>query len=193
MHVAVERGLVVDDGHGPAAQHVAGAHHHREADPPRHFQGLVERGGAAVLRLEDPLLGEQVAEAAAVLGEVDGVRRGAPDGHAGRREAAGELERRLAAELDDHPFGLLAGEDRQHVLQGQGLEVEAVRGVVVGRHRLGVAVDHHRLNAQLAQGEGGVDAAVVELDPLADAVGAGAEDHHLAPRVRLALVLVPPG
>ena len=32
-----------------------------------------------------------------------------------------------------------------------------------------------------AQGEGGVDAAVIELDALADAVGAAAEDHDFLP------------
>src|SRR6478609_8937192 len=48
----------------------------------------------------------------------------------------------------------------------------AVGGVVVGGDRLRVAVDHHGLVAGVAQREGGVDAGVVELDALADAVGA---------------------
>ena len=91
------------------------------------------------------------------------------------------------------PSGFSRSQHRHHVLQGERLEVEAVGGVVVGRDGLRVAVDHHRLVAQLAQGEGGVHAAVVELDPLADAVGAGAEDHHLGPVVRLALVLLAEG
>ena len=38
------------------------------------------------------------------------------------------------------------------------------------------------LVADLARGEGGVHAAVVELDALADAVRAAAEDHDLALR-----------
>ena len=58
------------------------------------------------------------------------------------------------------------------VLAGERLEVQAVGRVVVGRHGLRVAVDHHRLEAGVAQGEAGVDAAVVELDALADAVRA---------------------
>ena len=91
----------------------------------------------------------------------------------------GDVERRLAAELDDHPLGLLLLVDAEHILDGQRLEVELVGGVVVGGDRLGVAVDHDGLVARLAEGEGGVHAAVVELDALADPVGAAAEDHDL--------------
>ena len=58
----------------------------------------------------------------------------------------------------------------------QRLEVEPVGGVVVGGDGLRVAVDHHRLVAERAERLGGVDAAVVELDPLADPVRARAED-----------------
>ena len=44
---------------------------------------------------------EQPLEAVAVLGEIDGVGRGAEDRHARLLERAGELQRRLAAELHD--------------------------------------------------------------------------------------------
>ena len=107
-----------------------------------------------------------------------------------------QLQRRLPAVLDDAgdvAAGLLlARDDRRDVLERQRLEVETVDGVVVGRDRFGVAVDHDGLEPLFAQGEGGVTAAVVELDPLADAVRPAAEDHDLLPRrrVRLALVLV---
>jgi hypothetical protein len=52
-----------------------------------------------------PSFVDQALEALAVLGPVDGVRRGADDGHAGRLEITGELERRLPAVLDDDPSG----------------------------------------------------------------------------------------
>ena len=72
---------------------------------------------------------------------------------------AGELERRLAAELDHDALG----GSHTATPRRRALEVETVGGVV-GRDRLRVAVDHdasealHRMHA-----------AVVELDPLADA------------------------
>ncbi len=69
--------------------------------------------------------------------------------------------------------------DVEDILEGQRFEVELVRGVVVGGDGLGIGVDHDRLDADLAQGEGGMDAAVVELDALADAVRPAAEDDDL--------------
>ena len=52
------------------------------------------------------------------------------------------------------------------------------RGVVVRRDGLRVAVHHHGLVSERAEGLGRVDAAVVELDSLPDAVRPRAEDHH---------------
>jgi len=110
----------------------------------------------------------------------------------GGLERARELERGLAAELHDHSLGFLHREDLEHVLERERLEVQAIGGVVVGRDGLRVAVHHQGLEAVLAQLQRGVHAAVVELDPLADAVGTPAEDHDLAAvrGVRLAFLFV---
>jgi hypothetical protein len=70
-HEARHRLLVVADRHGTAAQNVARSHQHREAQPARHRHRLRDRARRAVVGLADPLLGEQRAEALAVLGEVD--------------------------------------------------------------------------------------------------------------------------
>ncbi len=112
-------------------------------------------------------------------------RRGSPPGRAHDRyavvlERLRQTQRRLSAELHDHARDRarqrLRVDDLQHVLERQRLEVQAVGGVVVRGDGLRVAVDHHGLVARLAQREGGVDAGVVELDALADAVGTGAQD-----------------
>ena len=92
-----------------------------------------------------------------------------------------QLERRLAAELDHDADGLLALADRQHFFDTEGLEVQPVRRVVIRRDRLGVAVHHHGLEPELAIAARRVHAAVVELDPLSDPVGPGAEDDDAAP------------
>ena len=130
-----------------------------------------------------PSLSSSSLEAVAVLGEVDGVGRGAEDRHVRLVERLGELERRLAAELHDDAVQFAASalgvDDLDHVLGGQRLEIEPVGGVVVGRHRLRIAVDHDGLVADLLEREGGVAAAIVELDALADAVRAAAEDDDL--------------
>ena len=85
------------------------------------------------------------------------------------------------------PSGRSRSQIGQHLLDPKRLEVEPVGGVVVGRDGLRVAVDHHGLVAELAEALRRVDAAVVELDPLADPVRAGAEDHDRATRAVLLL------
>ena len=73
-----------------------------------------------------------------------------------------------------------------------GSKYKPIRGVVVGRDRLRIAVHHDGLEAVLAQRHGGVHAAIIEFDALADAIRAAAQDHDLAPAagIRLALLFV---
>ena len=187
--VALEGLLVVDDLHAATAQHVRRPHQHRVADVLGDPAGLRESRCRAVLRRRQPRSAQQVAEGAAVLGQVDGLRRGAHDRNPGVGEPLRQAERGLAAELHDDAdhsraavrrlrFGAIHLED---VLEGQRLEIQPVGGVVVGGHRLRVAVDHHGLKTGLAQRGCRMHAAVVELDPLPDPVGAGPQDQHLGP------------
>ena len=87
-----------------------------------------------------------------------------------------QAQGRLAPVLHDDPLGPLQLHDVQDVFQGDGLEVELVRGVVVRGDRLRVAVEKERLVPQLPQGEGRLHAAVVKLNPLADAVGPASQN-----------------
>ena len=168
----------VDDLHRPPSEHVGRAHEQREA----HVLAALERLRDRARRRERgrPVAEalEQRAETAAVLREVDRLHARSEQRDAGGRQSSRELQRRLPAELHDHALGLLDLDHGQHVGERQGLEVQPVGGVVVGRDRLGIAVDHDRVAARFAHGHGGVHAAVVELDPLPDPVGPGAKDHH---------------
>ncbi len=194
LQVGGERLLVVDDLHAASAEHVGRAGEHRVADLVGEGLGLGEGEGGAVLGGGQARVAQDAAESAALLGQVDGLRLGADDRHAVVLERLGQAERGLAAELDDHTgerSGLLLGvDDLQHVLQGERLEVEPVGGVVVGGDGLRVAVDHDGLVPGLGEREGGVHAGVVELDALADAVRAGAEDDHRGLGARGDLVLL---
>ena len=180
-HVALEVAAVVDDLHRAPAEHVRRPHDERIAD----LVGGADRRGfgarGAVRRLAELQTVQHLLEALAVLRHVDHVGRRADDGNAVLREIARELQRRLAAVLDDDAERLLDVDDLEHVLQRERLEVQAIGRVVVGRHRLRIAVDHDRLVAVLAQRHRGVHAAVVELDPLPDPVGAAAQHDHLLP------------
>jgi len=135
---------------------------------------------------------QQLLEALAVLGDVDRLRRRADNWHARRLEGFGKLERRLAPVLNDDTHGLFEFHDLQDILEGEGFEVETIGGVVIGGDGLGIAVDHDGLKAILAQGHGRMHTAVIELDALADSVGASPQHNHLLAigRSRLALLLV---
>ena len=99
------------------------------------------------------MFADERAESLAVFRDVDRVDRRSPHRYTGVGESFRELERRLSAELHDHPFRLLEVDDLQHVLERQRLEVEAIRRVVVGRHRLRIAVDHDRFEAGFSERE----------------------------------------
>src|SRR3954451_19805239 len=69
--------------------------------------------------------------------------------------------------------------DCEHILQRQRLEVESIAGIVVRRDRLRIAIYHDGLVAVLAQSEGCMAAAVVELDSLPDTIRSAAKDKDL--------------
>jgi hypothetical protein len=100
--------------------------------------GLRRRGAAG--RLRDAEVPQQLIEALPVLGQIDRVRRGAENVDAGFLQRQRQLQRRLAAELHDARHVdvalALALDHRHHVFERQRLEVQAIGGVVVGRHRL---------------------------------------------------------
>src|SRR5699024_12866641 len=66
--------------------------------------------------------------------------------------------------------------DFHDIFKGQWLEVLAVCGVVVGGHRLRVAVNHDGFITLTRQLQCGVDTEIVKLDTLANAVRARAQE-----------------
>src|SRR5208283_2302176 len=135
--------------------------------------------GGAVARLRDFLFFEKPAETAAIFSQIDGFRSGANDGNAIALQFESKIERRLAPELDDHATRLFFFDDGENVFESERLEVKTVRGVVVGRNRLRIAIDHDSFEAIGAKSEAGMAAAVIEFNALPDAVGAAAENHDL--------------
>ena len=189
--VALQRFLVVDDLHAATAQHVRRPHQHRVADLFGDPASLGESRRRAVTGSRQARGVQHVAERAAVLGQVDGLRRGAHDRNPGVSESLRQPERRLAAELHDDADDSWPGpgladsrlrlgvEHLEHVLERQRFEIQPVGGVVVGGHRLRVAVDHHGLKTGLRQRGCRMHTAVVEFDALADPVRSRPQDQHL--------------
>ena len=118
---------------------------------------------------------EERRELRAILGHRDRGQRVAEQRHARLLQRGREAERRLPAERDDDAERPLQLDDVEHALERHRLEIEAVAGVVVGRDRLRIRVHEHDLVPEPAERLRGAHAAVVELDPLADPVRAGAE------------------
>ena len=128
----------------------------------------------------DPERVEKLRETNPVFGLLDRRERVAEKRHARVPQPRSEPERRLPAEGDHDAERLLDRTDVEHALEREGLEVEAVRGVVVGGDRFRIRVDEDGLVAERSERARGVHAAVVELDPLPDSVRARAEHHDRA-------------
>src|SRR5205085_11924209 len=96
-------------------------------------------------------------------------------------QSFGEIQRRLASELYNDSLGALLLVNIEHVLQRERLEIKFVARVVIGRYRFRIRVNHDGFKSDLAQSEGGVDAAVIEFNSLPDPVRPAAEDHDLGP------------
>ena len=185
--------LGVDDLHGASTEDEGGTDEDGVADLIGDRDGFGFTGGGAARGLAQLQLVDHRGEVLPVLRHLDALGLGADDGHAAGLQMGGEVERGLSAELDDGRVALLALVDVEDVLEGEGLEEELVAGVVIGRDGLRVGVHHDGLEALLLQREGGMNAAVVELDSLTDAVGPSAEDHHLLLRSLAGLILVAVG
>src|SRR5208283_1550132 len=149
----------------------------------RRFDCLFHRGDHGAGSLRDVEFLQQLAEALTVFGQVDAFGRGPDDVDACGFERQRKIQRRLTAKLYDYADRRASGSfvfaDGKHILERKRLEVEAVAGVVVGRDRLRIAVDHDGFVAILAQRVAGVAAAVIKFNSLPDAIGTGTENHNL--------------
>ena len=164
--------------HRGTRQHIRGTDQHGIAYLAHKLLDVVERGQGTPRGLVDAQLVEHGGELVAVLGTVDVDGRGAQHGHTLAVQLHGQVVGYLAAHTHDGAARLLKVYHVEHTLQRQLVEVEAVAHVVVGRHRLGVVVDHDRLGAELTGGLNGIHRAPVELHRRTDAVGTGTQHHH---------------
>ena len=179
LHVLPQGDLVVYYRHAASAEDEAGPYEDGVADLPCDVQRVRNRMGDTAGRLLHPDLLDEAAEEVAVLRERYVPGRSPEDLHPGGFQPFGEVQGGLSPELDDGAFAALAFVDLHYVFERERLEVEAVRGVVVGRDGLGVRVDHDDFESAPAQRERRMAAAPVELYSLSDAVRPAAEDHYL--------------
>ena len=187
-------GGVLDDLHGAPAEDVTWPDHGGIPNILGYLQGLFHGGHGRARRLGDTQPGEEILELMPVRRHVDGLGAGAKYGQAGHGQRLGEVDGRLAAELDHrrrrHVVDLFVLQDVPHRFLVQRLEVQPVAGVEVRGHGLWVGIDHDAADPGLGERPGRVHAAVVEFDTLADADGAAADDDGLLTLKRQGLILL---
>ena len=166
---------------GKAADHERRAHDDRVTDPLCDRQRLLHAVRHPAFRLRDAEPIQQCREAGPFLGLIDRFEAGAKERDAAGRQRRREVEWRLATVGDDRrdefaALGRLGIDDTADAFGVERLEVQTRRRIEVGRHGLRVRIDHDRAPAGASEGVGGLDRAVVELDPLPDPDGPGTDD-----------------
>ena len=134
-------------------------------------------------RLAD--VGHELAEQLAVLGAADGRQGSAEQADvvavedSGVGQVDGEVEPGLPAQRRQYPVRALGLYDALQDGDGERLDVDDVRYVLVGHDGGGVRVDEHGRDALLAEGLARLRAGVVELGRLPDDDRPGADDEDL--------------
>src|SRR5271157_2772667 len=102
-----------------------------------------------------------------------------PGSSPGGLQSLGKIKRSLSSKLDYYSERIFRLEYMKHVFQGHRLEEQLVRRVVIGAHCFRVGIHHDTLITLFTQGKGCMNAAVIELDALADAVRASPQYDNL--------------
>ena len=115
--------IIPHDFHGATTQYIRRADDHGEADALGNLFGFDTGTRNAIFRLAQFEFFHEFGKTVAVFRQVNGVGRGAEDGHTRRFQCIGEIEGCLPAKLDDHTMQdstlLFSVDDFQHVLNSE--------------------------------------------------------------------------
>ncbi len=121
-HKTFERRGVINNFHRATTQHVRGAHQYRVADSCRRRERFFRVHRRVIVRLVKVELVHDFLKAVAVFRAVNSVGRRADYRHSRRFQATREIERCLAAKLDDDAVRLFRPDDVQNIFQRHRLE-----------------------------------------------------------------------
>ena len=164
------------DPHPLSSQDIGGAEQDRITELGSGMLCLLHRADAPPLRAPDPVFLENLIEELAVLGPVYILRRGPEYGDSHLPQGARQRNRGLPAELDDRGVRLLQLYDVSEILGAERFKVESVRDIEIRGDGFRIIVYDDGLPALPGEREAAVDRAIVELNPLPDPYGTGAED-----------------
>ena len=174
---------LVGEASAGAPQGEGGAQHHWVADFFGRGLRLLDGGGYLGGADRLPNLLAQLFKELPVLRPFDAGGGGAQQLHLALPQHPllfqlhGKVQAGLAPDAGDDGVRALVADDFRHVLQGEGLHIDAVGDGPVGHDGGGVGVCQHHLVSLLPEGQAGLGAGVVELRRLADDDGAAADDH----------------
>ena len=114
--------------------------------------------------------GEHFAETTAILCDIHVIVAGTNDFNAFFLEFFGQFQCSLSAQLNDNAFGFLVLNQFPQMFPINGLKVEFIGHIKIRTYRFGVTIDHNRFITCLASGHDSVNATVIKLDTLSDAI-----------------------
>src|SRR5438067_9826538 len=193
LHIAAQISFVINQLHPAAAENERGPNENWISNAIGDRNRFLYTDSRAVRGLAQIKFVEHNGEELAIFGHLDALRLGSENGNASRFQPIGEIERRLSAKLHDYAFGSFLVVNIEHVLECERLKIKFVAGIVIGRNRFRIGVNHDGFETELAQGECGMDAAIIEFDALANAIGPATENHDFALTAFAALVLASVG
>ncbi len=164
----MQRGTVKADRHAAPTEHEAGPHQHRIADLLYGSEYFGLRTGRAPFGLRNIQIAQKAVERFPIFRHIDRVNGRTPDRRPCVVKLLRDIERRLPAKLDQYAVWLFRVDHVHDMLEGQRLEIQAIRRVVIGADGFRVAVDHDGFIAHLMKRETGVDTTVIELNALPD-------------------------
>ena len=149
-------------------------------------------------RSRDLALFQDLIEQFTVLGCIDIFSCGSQDRNTHLHQGLSQLDRGLSAELNDSSVRFLDANNALDIFRGQRLEIQLICDIEVGTYGLRVVVYNNSLVSFFFKRPGAVHGTEVELDTLANADRAGAENQnffllvllfHLADAVEAGIVI----
>src|SRR5699024_7450049 len=160
---------------------IAWTHQYRIADVFCIPERLFFIGRCLSERLWDIYVMQQLFEAFPVLRPVKIIECRTENFHTVLLQLISQIDRRLAAKLDNHAFRLFILHDVHHIFMRQGFEIKFVGDCKVRRYGFWIVVDDDRLVSRFLYGPYGMDCRIVELHSLSNADRPAAEHQDLFP------------
>ena len=185
LHIGNRLLLRTGNGHVLPTDDIRRPEQYRIAQCFRRPDRFLHASDRAAAGTADSELFQQPVKPFPVFRDIDGLRAGAENRNSVLSQGSGQPDGGLPSEGHHHADGLFHVDNPHHILRGQRLKIQTVRGIIVGGYGLGIIVDDDRVIPHLLQRPDTVNGAVVKFNALPDADGPAAQHHHHRPAASL--------